>query len=172
MKNLQQILLRTEYIIRIFSIVGTLSICLTLLIICIDILARSVVGFAIQGAAEVSEYLLVVLGFFGLGYAQLTGIHVKVEILSSRVSPRSQKIVDTLILLLVTAFFIVMTWQIGKETYSDWQKKVSQWGMVWLLPAWPKSFIAFIGCIFLIISFLIQLLRNILHLEKKESKEA
>lgn len=168
MKRLERILSRTEFISWIFCITGTLSICLVLLILCIDILGRSVFGFAIQGAAEVSEYLLVVLAFFGLGYAQLTGIHVKVEILLSRFSPRSQKIVDTLILLLVTAFFIVMTWQIGKETYRDWQGKVSQWGMVWLLPAWPKSFIAFIGCILLIISFLIQLIRNILGIGNKQ----
>lgn len=162
MKKLERILSRTEFIIWIFSIAATLSICLTLLLICTDILGRSLFGFAIQGAAEVSEYLLVVLAFLGLGYAQLTGTHVKVEILLSRFSARFQKIVDTLILLLVTAFFIVMTWQIGKEAYKAWQSKIFHWGMVWLLPTWPKSFIAFIGSVFLIISFLIQLIRNIL----------
>jgi TRAP-type C4-dicarboxylate transport system permease small subunit len=170
MERLERILLRTESIIKMFGVAGALAIIFILLLICLDILGRSVFGIAIQGAAEISEYLLVVLAFFGLGYAELGGIHVKVEILSSRSSPRVQKIVDILILLLVTAFFIVMTWQIGKETVNDWQRKVSQWGMVWLLPAWPKDFIAFLGCSMLVVSFLIRLLRSLLGIPSKQNE--
>lgn len=167
MKNLERILARTESIVWMFSIVGTSAIGFISLLIYLDVMGRYIFNFAIQGAGEVSEYLLVFIAFLGLGYAQLTGTHVRVEILLSRLSPRLQRKVDIIVLLLVAAFFIVMTWQIGKETYLVWERKVSHWGTTWSLPTWPVSFVAFIGCILLIISFFIQLVRNILGFDDK-----
>jgi TRAP-type C4-dicarboxylate transport system permease small subunit len=169
MKNLERILIPTESIVRMFSNFGTLSIaCITLLIF-IDIINRYLFGFTIQGLSEVSEYLLVVIGFMGLGYAQLTGAHVKIELLSSRLSPGLQKIINIIFLLIEMVFFIMMTWQIGKESYTSWQSKVYHWGVTWQLPTWLAIFVAFIGCVLLIISFLIQLVRNIACSENRQS---
>jgi TRAP-type C4-dicarboxylate transport system permease small subunit len=134
-------------------------------------MGRYLFDFAIQGAGEVSEYLLVFIAFLGLGYAQLTGTHVRVEILLSRLSPRLQKTVNIIVLLLVVAFFIVMTWQIGKETNRVWQSKLSHWGTTWTLPSWPVSFVAFVGCILLIISFFIQLVHNILDFDNRQGQK-
>jgi TRAP-type C4-dicarboxylate transport system permease small subunit len=161
MKKLSQMLNRTEWVVRVFSTVGTIAIgCITSLIF-IDVMARNVFDFAFQGAGEISEYLLVLIAFFGLGYAQLTGTHVRIEVLFSRLPPRLKRIMNIFIMLLLIAFFIIMTWQIGKEAYRAWAENISHWGTTWLLPTWPAHAVAFVGCVLLLISFLIQLLRGI-----------
>jgi TRAP-type C4-dicarboxylate transport system permease small subunit len=104
----------------------------------------------------------------GLGYAQISGTHVRVEIFLSRFAPGLQKIINIFVLLLLVTFFIVMTWQIGKEALTAWQSKVFHFGTTWQLPTWPAIFVAFIGCILLLISFFIQLVRNIAGFDSKQ----
>lgn len=161
MKGLHRILKTGESIVRAFSIIATIAVgCVTVLIF-IDIAARNLFNVAFQGAGELSEYLLVAIAFLGLGYAQLTGTHVRVEVVFSRLPERLKRTVNIFILVLLIVFFTVMTLQIGKEVYKAWAEKIFHWGIGWALPTWPVPFVALIGCFLLVISFVIELVREI-----------
>ena len=131
------------------------------LLIFIDMALRNTIGFSIEGAIEISEYILIAIGFLGLGYAQLKGGHVNVDILLLSLPIKVQRIVKICILLALVVFFITMGMQVGEETYVSWVNKEYRSGTTLLIPTWPPKFIAFAGTIVLVLSFLVQLSRII-----------
>lgn len=126
-----------------------------------DMTLRNAIGFSIEGGIEVSEYILTAIGFLGLAFAQLKGSHVNVDVLLLSLPPKAQRIINILILLNLIAFFIIMSHQIGKETYISWIDKEYRSGTTLLIPTWPPKFIAFLGSSALVLSFLVQLSRMI-----------
>ena len=136
-------------------------------LIFLDMTLRTAIGFSIEGAIEVSEYILIAIGFLGLGYAQLSGDHVNVDIIVRKLSPKIQLIINILILLALILFFIIMGHQIGKEAYTSWITKEYRPGTTLLIPTWPPKFVAFLGTYVLVLSFLVQLSRIITDLIKK-----
>lgn len=164
MKYLERTLKGTESLAWVFMVGAMVAIVSLFLLVIMDIVARAMIGLSLEGEVEFSEYMLVAIAFLGLGYAQLTGTHVRVEAILSRFRPRVQTIINILILLLVTVLFIIMTQQIGQEAYRVWIERIYHPGMTMLIPTWPPFVVAFIGCILLILSFLTQLFRNIMGL--------
>ena len=156
---LEQIQKRAENLAWIFFIGLTVAIFGLFMLILADMTLRTTISLSIEGGIEISEYLLVAIGFLGLGYAQLAGGHVSVDIIVLRLSPKSQRIISIFILLALIVFFTTMGHQIGKEAYISWIQKECRSGTTLLIPTWPPKFVAFMGTIMLVLSFLVQLLR-------------
>jgi TRAP-type C4-dicarboxylate transport system permease small subunit len=137
------------------------------MLIFMDMTLRTAVSCSIEGGIEISEYILIAIGFLGLGYAQLTGSHVNVDIISLKLSPTIRRIINILILLVLIIFFITMGHQIGEEAYISWINKEYRAGTTLLIPTWPPKFIAFLGTYVLVLSLLVQLSRIITDLIKE-----
>ena len=67
-------------------------------------------------------------------------------------------------MLVAIAFIVVMGLQIGQEAYTAWVNNYTRAGLTFMIPTWPPSFIAFIGCILFFLAYLTQLFRNIVGL--------
>lgn len=151
-------------IVRISSILAMVAIIGLFLLIFADIVLRATVSVSLEGSIEISEYLLIALGFLGLGQAQLMGGHINVDVLFLKFSPRWRHVIQIAILVGLAVFFIIMAKQIGVETYVSWVEKIDRPGTTLLIPTWPRNLVAFIGCVLLIFAFLAQILQNILRL--------
>lgn len=167
MRFIERIQKLVEKLAWIFFIGTVLAIFGLFLLIFADMTLRTAVGFSIEGAIEISEYILIAIGFLGLGYAQLTGNHVNVDVLLLKLPPRTQRIIHIFILLALILFFIIMGHQIGEEAYTSWVNKEYRSGTTLLIPTWPPKFIAFLGTYVLVLSFLVQLSRTITDLIKE-----
>ena len=163
---MEQIRRWAEKLAWIFFIGTVVAIFGLFILIFMDMALRTALGFSIEGAIEVSEYILIAIGFLGLGYAQLKGGHVSVDIIVFNLSPKTQKIINSLILLALILFFVIMGYQIGQEAYNSWITKEYRSGTTLLIPTWPPKFIAFLGTYVLVLSFLVQLSRVITDLIK------
>jgi TRAP-type C4-dicarboxylate transport system permease small subunit len=161
-----------EKLAWIFFMGTVLAIFGLFLLIFMDMTLRTTVGFSIEGAIEVSEYILIAIGFLGLGYAQLTGDHVNVDVILFKLSPKIRITVNIIILLVLILFFVVMGHQIGQEAYTSWIDKEYRAGTTLLIPTWPPKFIAFLGTYVLVLSFLVQLSRMITDLIKEGKSKA
>lgn len=149
----------------VFAIFGLFAL------IFMDMALRTAVGFSIEGAIEVSEYILIAIGFLGLGYAQLMGEHVNVDVILFRLPPKIRIIINIIILLGLILFFAIMGHQIGQEAYISWIDKEYRAGTTLLIPTWPPKFIAFLGTYVLVLSFLVQLSRIITDLIKEDKSK-
>lgn len=164
MKKLETILRRTEFVVKILYIAGAIALCTLFLLTFGDIAGRFLLDRPIKGTLEVSEYLLVAIVFLSLGFAQLTGTHVRVEAIFSRFPVRLQTVMNIFALFLSIGFFVIMARQIGERAYICWSEEILLPMTTVKLPIWWPSFIGTFGCVLLVIALLTQLIRNIIGL--------
>jgi len=166
---IEQIQKGAENLAWIFFIGSTVAIFCLFVLVLADMTLRTTINLSIEGGIEISEYILVAIGFLGLGYAQLAGGHVSVDVILLRFSPKYQRIIGILILLALIAFFMTIGHQIGKEAYISWIEKECRSGTTLLIPTWPPKLVAFMGTIMLVLSLLVQLLRIITGFTKNKN---
>ena len=157
-----------EKLAWIFFSGSVVAIFILFLIIFADMSLRTAVNLSIEGGIEVSEYILVAIGFLGLGYAQLKGGHVNVDVILLNLSPRIQRVINILILLMLIIFFVTMGHQIAKDAYVSWATKDYRSGTTLLIPSWPPKLVACIGTAMLVLSLIAQLTRFIKELFKNK----
>ena len=170
-KLLEQILKRSRNLAWIFFLCSAGAIVGLFILIFLDMTFRSTIGISIEGGVEISEYVLVAVAFLGLGYAQLTGGHVRVDFILLRFPAKLRRTANIIILFGLIAFFVLMALQVGKEAYIAWVEKDHRSGTTLLIPTWPPNFVAFLGCGILVFSFLAQLLGNIIGLIQDKDLE-
>ena len=76
-----------------------------------DVLLRYFLNRPITGSLEMTEYLMVILVSFGLGYCTLLKGHVTVNLFVSRLSPRTQAIINSITYLFSFGLIALITWQ-------------------------------------------------------------
>lgn len=151
----------TEKLAWIFFSGSVIGIFCLFMLIFADMTLRTTISLSIEGGIEVSEYILVAIGFLGLGYAQLKGGHVNVDVILLGLSPRTQRVINILILLTLIVFFWTMGQQIAKDAYTSWATKDYRSGTTLLIPTWPPKFLACMGTAMLVLSLIVQLTRVI-----------
>ncbi|MFH1490428.1 MAG: TRAP transporter small permease [Pseudomonadota bacterium] len=149
-----------ESINRIFYFCGAISICFLFLIMFGDVSGRFLFNSPIRGTAEVSEYLLVAIAFLSLGYAQLKGTHISVDTLVSHLPGRLRSLMDIVFSLLAMGFFTIMCIQTADRAYLDWQEGILLSATTVRLPVWWPSFVAAVGCLLLVVSLGVQVVRS------------
>ncbi len=164
MSRIERILGIFEFCTRILYITGAVAVCALFLLMFGDVSGRFLFNSPIRGTAEVSEYLIVAIAFLSLGYAQLEGTHISVETLVALLPRKLRACVDLFLLLLAIGFFVIMTIQISERTYLDWKDNILLSATAVRLPVWWLSIIGATGCALLVISFVVQLIRKIIHL--------
>lgn len=90
--------------------IAGLAILATAFIICYEIFARSVLHSPTVWAMEISTYLLILAGFFGMSYTMRTNGHICVDFLYSRFSKNVRRVLDIITSLLsLFAIYVCMT---------------------------------------------------------------
>jgi len=166
MKKVEAVLEKIDSITKIFYWLGIIALGALFLLVFADVFARFAFNSPIRGTAEISEYLLLGVAFLPLGFAQLRGQHVRVELLLTRLPPRLKNVTLIITLLVTLIFLAIMTWQLGKTAYSDWIMKTTTGQTALSLPVWWQSAIGLIGVIFFVIAVCIQILRTIINGKK------
>ena len=171
MRFIEQFQKGAEKLAWIFFSGSVIAIFCLFLLVFADMTLRTTISLSIEGGIEISEYILVAIGFLGLGYAQLKGGHVNVDVVLLRLSPRTQRIISVLILVALIVFFVSMSQQIAKDAYVSWATKDYRSGTTLLIPTWPPKLVAFLGTGMLVLSLIVQLTRIITDLSKSRTSE-
>lgn len=103
---------------------------LMMLLVAADVIGRYVFNSPIYGAMEIGELMMVILVFLGMSYCTLERAHVRVELLVSRFSERTQVILDIIMSIASAAIFALIVWQMGMQ---GWQGLFSPSGRITLL---------------------------------------
>jgi len=97
-------------------------ITLGMAVICtLDVITTNVLLKPIPGAFELSEAGLAMLVFFGLAVTSRGGSHIKVDIITRRLSPRGQRICSAIGYVFTSVVFSFWTWQLyllGVKSYN------------------------------------------------------
>lgn len=104
-----------------FTWTGGISLLTLMGIACANMLLRPM-GSPLTGAYEL-------VGFFGalvvalpLGYAQITRSHISVDILATRYSKRTKRMMNAISSFLCMIFFILVAWQSATYASTIWKR--------------------------------------------------
>lgn len=131
-------------IAEVLASVAAITALLIALIGTIDVLTTRVLAQAVPGAFELSEAGLVLMVFLGLAIVTMEESHIKVDIVTSKMSPKMQSICAVLALTLTTIFLALMTWKMGSLASKSWQVKEVATGLL-PFPIYPVKIAALAG---------------------------
>ena len=76
-----------------------------------DVMLRYIFNRPISGALELTEFMMLIVVAFGLAYCAILKGHVKVELVLSRFSPRTQAVINSITYFISLGLFSLITWQ-------------------------------------------------------------
>ena len=155
---------RAPFLIKYFYLFsltsGQVLLFVMTVLIALDVFARALIGRSTMVSQELSGYLLVAITFLGLAYTLKEGRHIKVEILTRKLSPRWQRRLEAAVSLMCIAFMSWLTWMTWSSvagTYATGQRSITPLQM----PMWVVYFFVPFGSGMLTLAFGVELLRKV-----------
>lgn len=145
---------RASKIIALISLAGILAI---FFLQNAEIITRKIIGKSIGGSLELSQFSLALIAFCGLAFTEMQKGHVKVEIVTRRLSSKMKEITNILSLVIADICIVFLAYLWWGYTIHSWQIREYAWTII-PVPLYPFKTIAFIG----ICAFFAQLSAEIL----------
>jgi TRAP-type C4-dicarboxylate transport system permease small subunit len=121
-----------------------------------EVIFRYFFNKPILGTVEISAYLLVIFGFTGMAWTQSQKGHILIELVTEKLSERTNCILRIISLILSLAVFVLITWQTSIAFWKSFKMMEVRWGAL-PLPVWPvKAMVAF-GSLILCVQFVIDI---------------
>ena len=140
-----------SYASRALNIIGVTCLVAMMLLTVADVFMRYVFTHPIKGSVELTEYLMAVVGFFGLAWCAIKRGHAKVDLLITQFSRRTQAVFDSLTYLLALSVVPLAAMR-GIET-SNYAREIGQHSFMLKIPAYP--FFMAMGIGFLVLSLVL-----------------
>ena len=122
-----------------------------------DVIGRATQWYIIIGTYEISQLLMVWLGFIGVAYAHSKGSNIRVDLITNRLSPKGQDIILVISLLIgIFAFGNIFYANLGFVYDSIITHEVIA-GIPRPTPLWPAKFAVPFGTLFLLIEFILEI---------------
>lgn len=132
---------------------------LTASVIVYEVMSRSFFNSPTRWAHETSGFLFGGAFMLGAGYTLLCHQHVRVDILISRLRPRTQALIDIITHLLAVAFCAAVLWKSWDYAVLAWVRMdVTDSG--WQPVLWPIKFAIVFGIFLLLLQLLAKYIRD------------
>ncbi|MFC1868473.1 TRAP transporter small permease, partial [Thermodesulfobacteriota bacterium] len=101
-----------------FEWVGLAGMLLMMVITCIDVVGAKVFKLPLLGALDIVMLSQIVAISFAASMALIIGRHIQVEFFLVLLPRRAQAVINSIVLLIVLGFFIVIIWRLCVLGYS------------------------------------------------------
>jgi len=145
---------------RIAAYVGVAMLVALVVIPLVDIAMRRLVNKPLSGAYELSEFALGLMVFTTLAYCAVRGVHIVVDIATSQLPKRAQKVLDVFILSISWFIMGITSWRLILRAFL--LKDDNDISTILYIPTYPFVLIAGIGCALLTLVFFVQSLDKLL----------
>jgi len=158
---------------RVTRIFSRILICIAggflgimILLTCANVFLR-LFSMPVRGTFEFMGYFGAVVTAFALGYTQIKRGHIAVDIVVLGFSKKTRKILNGINYFICMIFFAIVSWQIAK--YATTLLKTGEVTETLRIIYYPFAYSVALGCAFLSLVFLNDLLRSFI---KSEGGEA
>ncbi len=149
------------------SKLGCVSLCAMMGLTVIDVVGRYVFNAPILGAFEITSFLVSILVFSFLGYAQSQKSHVTVDLLVNIFPQKVQSVVKLFNYIIGFFIMILISWKGFEKAVESMEAGDSPMNLA--VPIHPFVFFLAFGCGIMCIEFLRDILRTIVKLKEKET---
>ncbi|MDP6429386.1 MAG: TRAP transporter small permease [Rhodospirillales bacterium] len=113
----------------------------------------------IVGTVEVTELIMGMMIYLGVGYTTLYRGHIRVDILITQFSQRVQGILDVITYLIAFLFMAVVCWRLFLQAASRIENNdITQ---IWEIQVWPIAFIMAFASVLMVTSLLLHLVLSV-----------
>lgn len=136
---------------RIATSIGNLSRFLAILCVlamlvsvCIEVFARSFLGFATIWVTEVTTYLVVATTFLGAAFAESRGAHVRIDLLANALPPERARALTEGLRWIAVGLVLVTLWKVAGFAMENYAGGVRSWSLL-NTPLWIPQVSAVVG---------------------------
>lgn len=173
MSLIRDVLLVAERFIKIVNwsllLVAALTILAMMFWLSYDVAMAYLFDKPTDWATELAKYCLLYLIFLPLGYAQMTGSHIKVDAVTARLSQKMQTRLDIVATTISLLAFIIFTWSAYNYAFDI---KGQDSGPVHYWPLFQFIIVMPIGLFLLSIQLFITLVKDVIALIQKPQAES
>jgi TRAP-type C4-dicarboxylate transport system permease small subunit len=160
-KNIGSIILNkttnwTNYIAAVFVFI-------LMLYVSFDVIGRFVFNRPLPGAYELAVSLMAFIVFLGLAHGEQIKIHIRLTDVKMRLTPRWGHGLDVFAYAIGVFLFSLIVYQSWSWAILSWTKKDYMEGQM-NFPFFPSKFAAAFGMTFLLIWFILELVKGIIRL--------
>ena len=142
-----------DYINIIMVVIGAILLVGLTFIVGADITLRYLFNKPLGWVKEVSEYILVGLGFLVAAWILKDDAHVKMDLVLNKVRPRAQTMMNIITSIISTIIVLIMTWFALRVIVDFYRTKLVA-PSVLEPPKWILLTPIFVGCLLLAIQFI------------------
>ena len=152
---------RIAQIREIFGVVAVVVlVCMMMLTVC-DVFLRYFFSRPIMASSELTEYMMVIVGFLGLAWCALKGMHIKVNLIVGRFSESAQGIINAINSIVILGLCVIIALQSFSEGMIA--REVGQASEISGIPYYPFYLVIVFGYIlmfFVMIPLLVQAIKK------------
>lgn len=139
-----------------FSALSGFLTAFIILIVCLDVLSRALLGASINGGTELCILLLVGLVFLGLAGAEAKGENFSVTLLQGLVGERGWRILNVITRILSFGLVVFLAYFAVRAAVRSTIAGEASYGVI-AFPVWPSRILVAVGLCF----FALQILANL-----------
>ena len=141
-------------------LVGGIGMLMSMFLGVADIVGTQLLHIPVPGPYEITESTMVLIVFGALTYAQIRRAHIRVELLYTRMGPRTQAAMDVFADLAALVFFGLMLWQAKMEAEYSYQINERTVGLI-RFPLYPARIVLAAGTALLIVRLALDLIIDV-----------
>ena len=146
---------------HLISSISQVALLLMVLLITIDVFLRTFLNNPISGVLEISEYLLLLIVFTQIAYAQKNKRHVCVDIVLNKLSVKYRLVIEIITKGISLLLFILISWQSFLQALVN-----NESSAVLSIPVSPFFLIIALGSILLALILLIDFIKLVIETKK------
>jgi C4-dicarboxylate transporter DctQ subunit len=150
------------------ALMGGVVVLLVTLMITYAVVARKVFNAPLGLSVELSNYAVIAIVFLPLAWIQAQRRHVSVDLITSRLSPRKQTVLDIFASVLCFVFCALLAWKSGGVAWKSYQMALVS-ATTLRVPLFIPQAIVPIGSLLISLQFLIAIPRGIRSLSGRSS---
>jgi TRAP-type C4-dicarboxylate transport system permease small subunit len=133
------------------SYIGNAAIAFMMLLTTVDVLGRYFFNSPVLGAYEITEYLMLIMVFSFLAFAQSNKAHINVDIVYNRLPARLQRVFERFNHIVCLLMMILVTWKSAQRILE--LKRTGEASLLLKIPDYPFAVFLVIGCLVFCIEF-------------------
>jgi TRAP-type C4-dicarboxylate transport system permease small subunit len=133
------------------SYIGNTALALMMLLTTVDVFGRYFFNSPVLGAYEITEYLMLIMVFSFLAFAQSKKAHINVDIVFNRLPAWLQTVFERFNHIVCLLMMILVTWK-SVERIAE-LKRTGEASLLLKIPDYPFAIFLVVGCLVFCIEF-------------------
>jgi TRAP-type C4-dicarboxylate transport system permease small subunit len=142
---------------RCLNWIAGISVIAIIVIVCINVIGRSVFGMPLKGTVDILSQMGVLVIACAIAYTQVVKGHIRITILLERLPKRASHFINIIMDILGVILFFIITWQ--SMLYTKGEYEIGELTEVLRMPVMPFAAIVSLGCLALTLVLVTDLIR-------------